>query len=96
MTVDEAAFSAATTVGDLSALLKPLDGSPSAAGGVTTVGTDAQRDKEAIAFPAWNRSLPVRAIRQASLPTWILPLVAHLRADHRSGARQPPRPEYDR
>jgi long-chain acyl-CoA synthetase len=27
-----------------------------------------------IAFPSWNRSLPVRAIRRASLPTWILPL----------------------
>jgi long-chain acyl-CoA synthetase len=25
-------------------------------------------------FPAWNRSLPARAIRRLSLPTWILPL----------------------
>jgi long-chain acyl-CoA synthetase len=24
-------------------------------------------------FPSWNRSLPVRAVRRASLPTWILP-----------------------
>ena len=29
---------------------------------------------EAIPFPSWNRSLPVRALRRASLPTWILPL----------------------
>jgi long-chain acyl-CoA synthetase len=28
----------------------------------------------AIAFPSWNRTLPVRVIRRASLPTWILPL----------------------
>jgi long-chain acyl-CoA synthetase len=30
---------------------------------------------EPIAFPSWNRSLVARAIRRASLPTWILPVV---------------------
>jgi len=25
-------------------------------------------------FPAWNRALPARTVRRASLPTWILPL----------------------
>jgi long-chain acyl-CoA synthetase len=29
---------------------------------------------ESIDFPSWNRSAPVRALRRASLPTWILPL----------------------
>jgi len=72
VTLDEGAFSAATTVGDLSALVKPLAGAPGPAGAVSVA--DAPRDKEAIAFPAWNRSLPVRAVRRASLPTWILPL----------------------
>jgi len=69
VTVDEAAFSAATTVEDLSALVRPLEGSPAAAAATTT-----RAEAEAIAFPAWNRSLPVRAVRRASLPTWILPL----------------------
>jgi long-chain acyl-CoA synthetase len=27
-----------------------------------------------MAFPSWNRSLPARLLRRASLPTWILPL----------------------
>ena len=27
-----------------------------------------------IEFPSWNRSLPARVMRRASLPTWILPL----------------------
>ena len=27
-----------------------------------------------VQFPSWNRSWPVRTIRRASLPTWILPL----------------------
>ncbi len=29
---------------------------------------------EPVEFPSWNRSWPARAIRRASLPTWILPL----------------------
>ena len=69
VTVDEAAFSAATTVEDLSALVRPLEGSPAAA-----AATTSRAEAEAIAFPTWNRSLPVRAVRRASLPTWILPL----------------------
>jgi long-chain acyl-CoA synthetase len=32
-----------------------------------------QAHEAAFHFPSWNRSLPVRAIRRASLPTWILP-----------------------
>jgi long-chain acyl-CoA synthetase len=34
----------------------------------------AHRPDRDIAFPSWNRTFPVRAIRRASLPTWILPL----------------------
>ncbi len=65
VTLDESAFAGARTVGDLQALARPLDaGQPAAA--VTAT--------EPIDFPAWNRSAPVRALRRASLPTWILPL----------------------
>ncbi len=73
VTLDEAAFGAVTTVGDLAALVKPLDGATARPAG--TVGlSESSPEKETIAFPSWNRSLPVRAIRRASLPTWILPL----------------------
>ena len=76
-TIDEAAFSAARTVSDLEALTKP--GSdlgqtgvrPGFDRGSTGVG---HRSDPVIEFPSWSRSLPVRAIRRASLPTWILPL----------------------
>jgi long-chain acyl-CoA synthetase len=65
VTVDEGAFAAATTVGDLEALTRPLDaGAPAA----------LQRAAEPISFPSWNRTAPVRALRRASLPTWILPI----------------------
>jgi long-chain acyl-CoA synthetase len=49
---------------DLEALASPL----SVAG--ATVRAAAA---EPIAFPSWNRSLPARTLRRASLPTWILP-----------------------
>ena len=64
VTVDEGRFSAARTVADLDALTRPLE----AAGPATIAAT------EAIEFPSWNRTLPARALRRASLPTWILPL----------------------
>ena len=64
VTIDESRFAAARTVGDLDALARPLDASAPAA--VTTA--------EPIDFPSWNRTPVVRAIRRASLPTWILPL----------------------
>jgi long-chain acyl-CoA synthetase len=47
--------------------------------------TTGDRAREAgFAFPSWNRSLPVRAVRRASLPTWILPLgriFAHVKVE---------------
>jgi long-chain acyl-CoA synthetase len=64
VTVDEARFSSAKTVADLELLTAPVIG----AGPATVTVT------EPIDFPSWNRSLPARALRRASLPTWILPL----------------------
>jgi long-chain acyl-CoA synthetase len=79
VTVDEGAFTAAVTVADLEALVKPIDwghtslrtGSDHVHAEVTAAGTADTREIE---FPSWNRSLPIRAIRRVSLPTWILPL----------------------
>jgi long-chain acyl-CoA synthetase len=65
MTVDESRFSAATTVADLEAMTTGIDQAAPAAAIVAA---------EPIDFPAWNRSLPARGLRRASLPTWILPL----------------------
>jgi long-chain acyl-CoA synthetase len=65
VTVDESRFAAATTVSDLEALTKPLAGPAAAA---------VRASAEPIDFPTWNRAAPVRAVRRASLPTWILPL----------------------
>jgi long-chain acyl-CoA synthetase len=65
VTVDEARFGAARTVRDLEALTQPLD-----VAGPSPAITAA----EPIDFPSWNRSAPARALRRASLPTWILPL----------------------
>ena len=78
VTVDEGAFSSATTVADLEALTRPVDwGRPlSPLGGYGEAGAGGAGGSRTpdIVFPTWNRSLPVRAIRRASLPTWILPL----------------------
>jgi long-chain acyl-CoA synthetase len=77
-TVDEGAFSAAASVGDLERLVQPQafpntrDLKVPATGTVAATGT--RGEEQGIAFPSWNRSLPVRTIRRASLPTWILPL----------------------
>ena len=64
VTIDESRFAAARTVGDFAPLTQPLEGAAAA----------TMTAAETIAFPSWNRSLPARALRRASLPTWILPL----------------------
>jgi long-chain acyl-CoA synthetase len=64
VTIDETRFASATTIADLEALTQPLTGAAPATVSVT----------EPIEFPSWNRALPARALRRASLPTWILPL----------------------
>jgi len=63
-TLDEAAFAAAKTVGDLRALVAPTGP------GVQPVVETA----EVFEFPVWNRGRIARALRRISLPTWILPL----------------------
>ena len=65
VTVDESRFAAARTVADLDALTRPIAGAPAAAVRATAAPID---------FPTWNRTAPIRAVRRASLPTWILPL----------------------
>jgi long-chain acyl-CoA synthetase len=64
-TMDESRFAAATTVADLEALTRPLTGAAAA---------EVRAAADSIDFPAWNRSAPIRALRRASLPTWLLPL----------------------
>jgi long-chain acyl-CoA synthetase len=64
VTIDETRFASAATIADLEALTQPLTGAAPATVSVT----------EPIEFPSWNRALPARALRRASLPTWILPL----------------------
>jgi long-chain acyl-CoA synthetase len=58
--LSESAMSRARTVGDLRAVV-----AQAAAGGATAA--------DAIAFPRWNRTAPIRFIRGLSLATWILP-----------------------
>ncbi len=80
ITVDESSFTAAKTVADLDALTALSTDLPAVAGraheGAAVSGSAPRvRSREAtFEFPSWNRTLPVRAIRRASLPTWILPL----------------------
>jgi long-chain acyl-CoA synthetase len=76
-TVDEAAFSAATTVEQLEQLVKPVDLPASSHAATTEIPSSPvfhAAEAKPIAFPSWNRRWPVRTIRRASLPTWILPL----------------------
>ncbi|CAN5749127.1 AMP-binding protein [soil metagenome] len=63
VTVDEGRFASATTVADLEALIEPIAAGKRAAAVVI----------EPIEFPRWNRTAPARALRAASLVTWILP-----------------------
>ena len=90
ITVDEMAFAAATTVAQLETLVagsagvRPGDVPDSIPGEPTRTPVAnpeissqlgvRPHDVPNLSFPAWNRSLPARAIRRASLPTWILPL----------------------
>ena len=74
ITVDEGAFTAAATVADLEAMTRPVDWGPGGARSESGPGVTAAETPAEITFPSWNRSLPIRTIRRASLPTWILPL----------------------
>jgi long-chain acyl-CoA synthetase len=75
VTIDESRFAAAVTVGDLEQIARPIDLGPDAAVSQAPLGVQGKKGAgEPIDFPAWNRSAPIRALRRASLPTWILPL----------------------
>ncbi len=68
ITMDEGRFATAGTVGDLEPLV-------AADPGTSLVESGFSRTlHEPIDFPSWNRAAPVRILRIASLPTWILPL----------------------
>jgi len=71
--IDEGAFAGARDLSQLRAVVERASGGEA--------GVD-----EPVDFPEWNRSWPARAIRRASLPTWILPLArlfAWIRVDGR-------------
>src|SRR5260221_6263752 len=70
ITVDEGGFSAAATVADLEAMARPVEWGQAG----MRPGSDPGVRPPSLVFPSWNRTLPIRAIRRASLPTWILPL----------------------
>jgi long-chain acyl-CoA synthetase len=75
VTVDESAFSAATTIRDLEQLVATTDWGQTGVRAGSDRGQTGVRPHDAeIVFPAWNRSLPARAARRVSLPTWILPV----------------------
>lgn len=59
--IDEGAFAEARSVDDLRTLVD------------RAASSDAP-PAEPVEFPAWNRAWPSRALRRASLATWILPL----------------------
>ena len=78
VTIDEGRFAAAATVADLEELARPGSALPDAGGFIAAPDEAGQRrpaqSGEPIDFPTWNRSWAVRALRRASLPTWILPV----------------------
>jgi long-chain acyl-CoA synthetase len=88
-TIDEAAFSGVRTVGELSALVGTAGARGREAGDQKSEAAPRAAGlrplaAEPIDFPSWNRSLPARAIRRISLPTWILPIArifASIRVD---------------
>ncbi len=83
VSIDEQAFAEARTIAELEKLVRRLPEAEAARPGAAHAAAGAgaappSRGLEAaergIAFPRWNRSLPARAVRRASLPTWILPI----------------------
>jgi long-chain acyl-CoA synthetase len=73
-TIDETSFTPLTTVAQLEAMVAPPEWGQTGVRQGSDQGRTPPAPASEIKFPAWNRSLPVRAIRHASLPTWILPL----------------------
>jgi len=86
VTLDESAFAAVRTVGELKALVESEAVDRSApparlAGRIeprerpTVVSGPTERSGDLVPFPRWTRAWWSRGIRRASLPTWILPLL---------------------
>jgi long-chain acyl-CoA synthetase len=88
-TIDEAAFAEARTVGDLARLagegagtdagagppsVSSASGTRSASLGQAGLAAKPGSDDGPVVFPTWNRRWPFTWIRNASLPTWILPI----------------------
>ena len=66
VTIDEAAYAGAGTIGDLRRLIEQ-----------PAIGAATQVPVEPVDFPTWNRSRWAYWVRRINLPTWILPL-AHV------------------
>ncbi len=71
-TVDETAFAAAATVGDLRAIAAD-PALPGAAAAGPAAAEAAAADK-GFDFPAWSRRAPARLTRRVNLGLWLLPL----------------------
>jgi long-chain acyl-CoA synthetase len=83
-TIDESAFADATTVADLAKLAG--EGAAGEAGSAVPSTTSAEglaapkrsaaatAEEGPVTFPTWNRRWPFTWVRNASLPTWILPI----------------------
>lgn len=69
--IDESEFGAAETVGTVAALVEAVRSAPITEIGVAPSAPSRARMPD-IPFPDWNQSLPVRALRRVSLPTWVL------------------------
>ncbi len=61
VTIDEGAYAAAVTAGDLQRL-------------ISTPHTEAAPTTELVVFPSWNRTKIAHWIRRVNLPLWVLPL----------------------
>ena len=83
-TIDESAFAEATTVADLARLVgegAAADAGsagavpePPGSGSPTSPAKSGEASEGPVTFPTWNRRWPFTWVRNASLPTWILPI----------------------
>jgi long-chain acyl-CoA synthetase len=84
VSIDEAAYAAAGTIGDLAVLVRPLELPRAATAWAPATDGDGIGQRggapaaavpgEPVEFPTWNRRGLARLVRRVSLPTWILPL----------------------
>jgi long-chain acyl-CoA synthetase len=78
VSVDEAAYAEARTLGDLKRLVRPIEVPRTGGRAAPAVEVDVARRTggrvEPVDFPTWNRRGLAWLVRRVSLPTWILPL----------------------